>query len=65
MIEHLHRTVVYIAVTIGEFLDRVCKIKQTRSINLSRSNNRLIRPTAEYIGPEPKPFVPMETRSGT
>ncbi len=27
-----------------------------------RSNNRLIRPTAEYIGPEPRPFVPMEQR---
>ena len=27
-----------------------------------RSNNRLIRPTAEYIGPEPRPFVPMAER---
>ena len=27
-----------------------------------RSNNRLIRPTAEYIGPEPRPYVPMEKR---
>ncbi len=29
-----------------------------------RSNNRLIRPTAEYTGPEPRPFVPMEERQG-
>jgi 2-methylcitrate synthase len=27
-----------------------------------RGNNRLIRPTAEYIGPEPRPFVPIEQR---
>jgi 2-methylcitrate synthase len=27
-----------------------------------RANNRLIRPTAEYIGPEPRPFVPLENR---
>lgn len=27
-----------------------------------RSNNRLIRPTAEYIGPSPRPFVPIENR---
>jgi len=27
-----------------------------------RGNNRLIRPTAEYLGPEPRPFVPMEKR---
>ena len=27
-----------------------------------RGNNRLIRPTAEYIGPEPRPFVPLEKR---
>lgn len=27
-----------------------------------RGNNRLIRPTAEYIGPEPRPFVPIERR---
>jgi 2-methylcitrate synthase len=27
-----------------------------------RGNNRLIRPTAEYIGPEPRPFMPMEQR---
>jgi 2-methylcitrate synthase len=28
-----------------------------------RGNNRLIRPTAEYIGPEPRPFVPIEKRT--
>src|SRR5437899_11279140 len=27
-----------------------------------RGNNRLIRPTAEYIGPEPRPFAPIERR---
>jgi 2-methylcitrate synthase len=27
-----------------------------------RGNNRLIRPTAEYIGPEPRPFVPIGER---
>ena len=27
-----------------------------------RTNNRLIRPTAEYTGPEPRPFVPMALR---
>jgi len=27
-----------------------------------RNNNKLIRPTAEYIGPEPLPFVPIEDR---
>ncbi len=27
-----------------------------------RGNNRLIRPTAEYTGPEPRPFVPIEQR---
>ena len=27
-----------------------------------RGDNRLIRPTAEYIGPEPRPFVPLEKR---
>lgn len=27
-----------------------------------RGNNRLIRPTADYIGPEPKSFVPIEER---
>ncbi len=28
-----------------------------------RGDNRLIRPTADYIGPEPRPFVPLEKRS--
>src|SRR5262249_43801283 len=27
-----------------------------------RGNNRLIRPTAEYTGPEPRPFIPIEQR---
>ena len=27
-----------------------------------RADNRLIRPTAEYIGPEPRPVVPIEER---
>lgn len=27
-----------------------------------RANNRLIRPTADYIGPEPRPFVPLDQR---
>jgi len=27
-----------------------------------RANNRLIRPTAQYIGPEPRTFVPMSKR---
>jgi len=27
-----------------------------------RANNRLIRPTADYIGPEPRPFVPIDKR---
>lgn len=27
-----------------------------------RSNNRLIRPTAEYVGPQPRPFAPIERR---
>jgi len=27
-----------------------------------RGNNRLIRPTAEYIGPEPRPFLPIDQR---
>jgi 2-methylcitrate synthase len=27
-----------------------------------RGNNRLIRPTADYIGPEPRSFVPIEQR---
>ena len=29
-----------------------------------RSENRLIRPTADYIGPETRPFVPIEQRKG-
>ena len=28
-----------------------------------RSDNRLIRPIGDYIGPEPRPFVPIEDRS--
>jgi 2-methylcitrate synthase len=27
-----------------------------------RANNRLIRPVADYIGPEPRPYVPVEKR---
>ncbi|HEY3860743.1 MAG TPA: 2-methylcitrate synthase [Verrucomicrobiae bacterium] len=27
-----------------------------------RAHNRLIRPTAEYIGPPPRPFIPLEKR---
>ena len=27
-----------------------------------RADNRLIRPNADYIGPEPRPFVPIEKR---
>jgi 2-methylcitrate synthase len=27
-----------------------------------RGNNRLIRPTAEYLGPEPRAFVPLDQR---
>jgi 2-methylcitrate synthase len=27
-----------------------------------RADNRLIRPNADYIGPDPRPFVPMEKR---
>jgi 2-methylcitrate synthase len=27
-----------------------------------RNNNKIIRPAAEYIGPEPRPFVPIEKR---
>jgi 2-methylcitrate synthase len=27
-----------------------------------RANNRLIRPTADYIGPAPREFVPLEKR---
>ncbi|MEY2427710.1 MAG: 2-methylcitrate synthase [Verrucomicrobiota bacterium] len=27
-----------------------------------RGNNRLIRPAAEYVGPQPRPFIPLEQR---
>ena len=27
-----------------------------------RANNRLIRPTADYVGPQPRPFLPIEQR---
>jgi 2-methylcitrate synthase len=27
-----------------------------------RANNKLIRPDAEYIGPEPRSFVPLDQR---
>ena len=27
-----------------------------------RADNRLIRPTADYIGPDPRPFAPIEQR---
>jgi 2-methylcitrate synthase len=27
-----------------------------------RADNRLIRPNADYTGPDPRPFVPMEKR---
>jgi 2-methylcitrate synthase len=27
-----------------------------------RSENKIIRPAAEYIGPEPRAFVPIESR---
>jgi 2-methylcitrate synthase len=30
-----------------------------------RSDNRLIRPNAEYIGPAQRPYVPIEQREGT
>lgn len=28
-----------------------------------RANNRLIRPDADYIGPEPRPFLPLDQRA--
>jgi 2-methylcitrate synthase len=28
-----------------------------------RAANKLIRPTADYIGPAPRPYVPIEKRS--
>jgi 2-methylcitrate synthase len=31
-------------------------------IQEQRANNKLIRPNAEYIGPEPRSFVPIEKR---
>lgn len=31
-------------------------------ITEQRTNNKLIRPTSEYIGPEPRPYVPLEKR---
>ncbi len=31
-------------------------------IQEQRANNKLIRPNAEYIGPDPRPFVPIEKR---
>jgi 2-methylcitrate synthase len=34
----------------------------TAHILEQRANNRLIRPTAEYTGPEPRAFVPMNQR---
>ncbi|MBF2754184.1 MAG: 2-methylcitrate synthase [Gammaproteobacteria bacterium AqS3] len=31
-------------------------------VNEQRQNNRIIRPSADYIGPEPRPVPPIETR---
>jgi len=31
-------------------------------IQEQRANNKLIRPNAEYVGPDPRPFVPIEKR---
>jgi 2-methylcitrate synthase len=28
-----------------------------------RAANKLIRPTADYIGPAPRPYVPIEERA--
>jgi 2-methylcitrate synthase len=28
-----------------------------------RANNRLIRPTADYVGPESRPYLPIDERA--